>query len=240
MINVRRIYEDDSLNREMFRFWQYEARVRDAPPPPTKELENIILQMQKQGFIYILRQSPCWVPDKYWLPTCREDIMKVPFDSLYFSNDSIFFCCDVEREYDSNIYTVFNFGGEWDFDEQKLIARWREADEGYRGEQFVAADWDLSNDKGDTNMIAKEYEKKLHEEIDEDTHAISCLLDGLAGRAYDVIEYANAERAQANPSRYLEACIVRASIKKISEYIKEIKKSLTHMRYAIFILTTTM
>ena len=141
MIECNRVSDAD-LFHLMWHFGHYKARVEDIPPPPIEELENIILQMQKQGFIYILYQSPCWTYDDFWLPTCREDIIKVPFDSLYFSDDRIYFCCDVDREWDSNVYTVHNYGGEWDFNEQKLIARWRKADEDYYGEQFVAANWD--------------------------------------------------------------------------------------------------
>lgn len=128
MIDVNRI-SDEQMSTQVCRLYRYKARVESLPIPPIEKLEETILKMKERGHIYITASSPCWYDKYFWLPDSYKDIVEVPFDSLFFSEDSVYFCCDADRDNCcANVYTVHNYGGEWSFNKERLIERCKEWD----------------------------------------------------------------------------------------------------------------
>lgn len=105
-----------------------EEEYRKLPMQARKEL---VTMMQDQGYIYITANAPNWWHKCFWYPSRSEDIIKVPFSSLYFTDDLMFFACDVDygRCDIPNVYTVVCGNGEWDFNGHELHKRWAHGDE---------------------------------------------------------------------------------------------------------------
>lgn len=131
-MNDLNIISYEQLSTQTDGYWKYMYKVdEEYPKLPLQARKEIVAMMEKQGYIYITANAPNWWHESFWYPSSSKDIVKVPFSSLYFTDDLMFFACTdyTKRRGIPNVYTVVCGNDEWDFNGRELHKQWAHTDE---------------------------------------------------------------------------------------------------------------